>query len=64
MQTIINKALEFIDSNVDNGATVEQLHIKYNISPANISIDHSAKKDLGRREGKRTPSLQQLHHNV
>ena len=44
MQTVINKALKFIDGKVDNGTTVEQLHIQYNITPANISIDHRAKK--------------------
>ncbi len=44
IQTVVNKALKFINCNEDNEATVEQLHIKYNITPLNISIDKRAKK--------------------
>ena len=44
IQTVLNKALRFINCNEDNEATVEELHIKYNITPLNISIDTRAKK--------------------
>ena len=44
MQIVLNKALKFINCNEDEEATVEQLHIKHNIAPLNISIDKRAKK--------------------
>ncbi len=44
LQTVLNKALKFINCIEDNEATVEQLHIKHNITPLNISIDKTAKK--------------------
>ncbi len=40
MQTVVRKALKFINY---NEATVEQLHMKYTITPLNISIDKRAK---------------------
>ena len=44
IQTVLNKALKFINCNEDNEATVEQLHKQYNITPLNISIDNKAKR--------------------
>ena len=46
MQIVVNKALKFINCNEDNEATVDQLHIKYNITPLNISMHQRAKKTL------------------
>ena len=39
LQTVLNKALKLIDCNKDNEAALEQLHIKYDTTPLNISID-------------------------
>ena len=44
MQTVLNKALKFINCNEDNQASMEELHMIYNITPLNISIDQRAKK--------------------
>ena len=44
MQTVINKALKFINCNENNKETLEELHRKYNFTPLNISIDQRAKK--------------------
>ena len=44
MQTVVNKALKFINCNEANEARIDQLHAKYNIIPLTISIDHRAKK--------------------
>lgn len=43
MQTVLNKALKFINCNEDDEATVAELHEKYNIQPLNISIHKRAK---------------------
>ena len=38
MQTVLNKALRFIHQNEEQRLNSEELHIKYNINPLNISI--------------------------
>ena len=42
MQTILNKALRFIHCNEQEQLKANELHIKYNINPLNISIYHKA----------------------
>ena len=44
MQTVVNKALKFINCNEDNELTVAQLHTIYNITPLNISIFQRSQK--------------------
>lgn len=44
MQTIINKALRFINCNEPELMTVNELHRKYNITPINVSIHQKALK--------------------
>ncbi len=44
MQTVINKALKFINCSEGNEATTEELHVKYNNTPLNISINQKSKK--------------------
>ncbi len=44
LQTVLNKALRFINCNEEERNTAEQLHMKFNITPLNIIIDKRAKK--------------------
>ncbi len=44
MQTLINKALRFINYNEEEEGRAEELHIEYNITPLNIKIHQRAKK--------------------
>ncbi len=43
MQTVLNKALRFIHQNEEIRLNSEELHIKYNINPLNISIHKKAR---------------------
>ena len=44
MQTILNKAVRFIHCNEEEQLNTKQLHIKYNITPLNISNYYKAQK--------------------
>ncbi len=44
MQTILNKAVRFIHCNEDEQLNTEQLHLKYDITPLNISNYNKALK--------------------
>ncbi len=44
MQTVLNKALRFIHCNEQDQLNTEELHIKYNIAPLNISNYYKAQK--------------------
>ena len=44
LQSILNKAVRFIHCNEEEQLNTKQLHIKYNISPLNISSYYKAKK--------------------
>ncbi len=44
MQTVLNKAHRFIHSNEQYHLNTEELHIKYNIAPLNISNYYKAQK--------------------
>ncbi len=44
MQTVLNKALRFIHCNEQDPLNTEELHIKYNIAPLNISNYYKAQK--------------------
>lgn len=44
LQIIINKALRFISKNESDRAKMEDLHIKYNITPLNVSLHAKASK--------------------
>ena len=43
IQTVLNKAVRFIHCNEPEQMTTEELHIKYNITPLNISTHQKAK---------------------
>ncbi len=42
MQTVLNKAVRFINCNEPGQINTSDLHIKYNITPLNISNHHKA----------------------
>ncbi len=44
MQSVLNKALRFIHCNERDHLNTEELHIKYNIAPLNISNSYKAQK--------------------
>ena len=44
MQTILNKAVRFIHCNEEEQLNTKQLHIKYSITPLNISNHYKAQK--------------------
>ncbi len=44
MQSVLNKALRFIHCNEQEQLNTEELHIKYNIAPSNISNFHKPQK--------------------
>jgi len=44
LQSVLNKAVRFIHCNEDEQLNTEQLHIKYNITPLNISTHYKAQK--------------------
>ncbi len=44
MQIVLNKAIRFIHCNEREELNTKDLHIKYNITPSNISIFHSSKQ--------------------
>ena len=44
MQTVLNKALRFINQNEEDKPIAEELHLRYNITPLNISIHNKARK--------------------
>ena len=44
MQTVINKALKFIHCNEHYELNTQELHIKYNITPLNLSNYYKAQK--------------------
>ncbi len=44
MQSVINKALRFIDNREEENSRAEELHLKYNITPLNIRIATQAKQ--------------------
>ncbi len=44
MQTVLNKALRLIHCNERDHLNTEELHIKYNIAPLNISNYYKAQK--------------------
>ncbi len=48
MQTVLNKALRFIHQNEDTRLNSEELHIKYDINPLNISIHKKSKEHMGK----------------
>ena len=52
LQTILNKAVRFIHCNEVEQLKTEQLHIKYNITPLNISCHYKAKKNMGNDKNK------------
>ncbi len=44
MQTVLNKALRFINYNEEDRPNAEELHLRYNITPLNISVHNKARK--------------------
>ncbi len=44
MQTILNKALQFINYDEEDRPNAEELHLKYNITHLNVSIHSKAQK--------------------
>ncbi len=44
MQSVINKALRFINNREEESSRAEELHLKYNITPLNIRIATQAKQ--------------------
>ena len=44
LQSVLNKAVRFIHCNEEEQLNTEQLHIKYNITPLNISSYYKAQK--------------------
>ncbi len=44
MQTILNKALRFINYNEEDRPNAEELRLRYDITPLNISIHNKARK--------------------
>ncbi len=66
MQTVLNKALRFIHCNEEDQLNSEQLHIKYGITPLNISTFYKAQKvwnTIGISENEQYNELITPHNN-